>query len=91
MSENGKVPGQGLAIVGLVLGILALVFIFIPFFQWVGIIFGIAGIILSAIAKKQGASGMAAAGLICSIIAVALCLITFLACAVCIAATLPLI
>lgn len=55
-----------LAIVGLVMGILAIVLGCCM--GWVGIIPGIAGIICSVLSKKQGKTGMATAGLICSII-----------------------
>ena len=59
--------GNGLAVAGLVLGILGLVFCFVPFFGWVlailGIIFGAVGI--SKANKVGRGKGMAIAGLVC--------------------------
>jgi len=79
-------PGKGLALTSLVLGILSLVFMFVPFFGWIGTIVGIVGIILGAIAKQQGAKGgVATAGLVMSIIGAALSLILYIACYACIA------
>ena len=73
-----------MAVAGLVLGILSLVGGSIPganaFPMW---LFGILGIILSAIARKKEKSGIATAGLVLSIIGTVLSFIFFLACAVC--------
>lgn len=58
------------AIIGMVLGILSLVLIFVPV---VGILFAVAGLICSLIGRKRpGNRGMATAGLICSIITLSL-------------------
>lgn len=54
-----------LAIVSLVLGILAIVCGCC--LAWVGCLFGIGGIVCAVLSKKNGKSGMATAGLICSI------------------------
>jgi len=62
--------GKGLAVAALVMGILALIniWLMVP-----GIIFGILGIIFAAVARKQGnTGGMAIAGLIMSIIGLVL-------------------
>lgn len=73
--ESGG-PGNGLAIAGMVLGIVGFLLGFIPCFGWVfGIVVGIIGATLSGIglgtASKQGAAkGMAITGLILSIIAI---------------------
>ena len=70
------VPGRGLGIAGMVLGIMTLIFcwfIYISFFT------GIIGIILSAVSLKQGKNGFAKAGLIMSIIGLALALILIIA------------
>lgn len=78
-----------MAVASLVLGIIALV---ISLFSggslgWLGMIVGILGIIFGVIGKKdEKQKGMATAGLVMSIIAVALGLILFLACAACIGA-----
>ena len=74
-------------VAGLVLGILSLIGGSIPginaFPCW---LFGIVGIILSVIARKKQPSGIATAGLVLSIIGTVLSLITFVACAACLAA-----
>ena len=73
-----------MAIAGLILGILSIVGGSIPginaFPIW---LFGIAGIVLSVIARKREPSGIATAGLVLSIIGTVLSFIFFLACAVC--------
>jgi len=70
-----------LTIAALVLGIVGIVFDFI--YTIVGIILGIIGIVIAVQArKKEGVSGMSTAGLVCSIVAVALGGIMYL-CAIC--------
>lgn len=67
-----------LAIVSLVLGILSIVLGCCT--GWVGALFGIGGIICAVFANKQGKTGLAKGGLICSIIGIVLgILITILA------------
>ncbi len=67
-----------LAIVSLVLGILSIVLGCCT--GWVGALFGIGGIICAVFANKQGKTGLAKAGFICSIIGIVLgILITILA------------
>lgn len=62
---------NGLAIASMVLGIVSLILTCIlPYVSWV---LAIVGIVLAAIAKKKAKSGMATAGLVCSIIALAVC------------------
>ncbi|MBQ2819015.1 MAG: hypothetical protein IKM67_04890 [Clostridia bacterium] len=68
----------------LVLGIIALVCTFFGSFGWIGVIVGIIGIILGAMAKKRNPSGVATAGFVCSIIGTVICGIGFLACAACV-------
>jgi len=60
---------KGMSIAGLVLGIVSLVFFFIPF---IGLITGIIAIVLSAISLKQkkGLKGLCIAGLVLGIISV---------------------
>lgn len=73
-----------MAVASLVLGIVALVLSFIGF-GWVSVIIGIVGIILGALGRKdETKKGLATAGLVMSIIAVALGLIFWLACAACV-------
>ena len=60
---------NGLAIASMVLGIVSLILTCIlPYVSWV---LAIVGIVLAAIAKEKAKSGMATAGLVCSIIALA--------------------
>ena len=74
---------NSLAIVGLVLGIISIVFPWIPYLTYVALPAGIVGIVLSAKGRKIGnGKGMATAGLVLSIIGVVLSGIVVL-CAVC--------
>lgn len=74
-----------MGIASLVLGIIGLVFSIIPGFWWLGITLGVVGIVLGAIGKKKGAKN-ASAGLVLSIIAVALGFVLYIACVACAAA-----
>ena len=78
-----------MAIASLVLGIVSIVVAVFGFsFQWVGILLGIVGIILGVLGKKDPAqAGLAKAGMICSIIGVALSLLIYIACAACVMGT----
>ena len=82
-----NIPGKGTAVASLVLGIIALV---VAWFGWgavVAIVLSIVGIILGINARKQllpdQGRGMATAGMICSIIALAISAIVFVACVIC--------
>jgi hypothetical protein len=77
-------PGKGLGIAGLVLGIASLV---IPY---AGILTAIVGLVLSIIGKNKSAevglqNGMAKAGMICSIIALAWSIVLTILCVSCVA------
>lgn len=77
---------------GLVLGILAVIIVFIPGMGMAGPIVGIVGIILSALARKKANElgqhdNMATAGLVLSIIGTVLSLIFYIACVALIAGT----
>lgn len=74
-----------MAVASLVLGILSILAAILPFVpSWLGAIFGIIGIILGALARKNAAkSGLATAGLVLSIIGTILCLSFWIACAAC--------
>ena len=74
--------GVAALILGIASVIIAAVF---PVVGWFGCIVGIIGIVLAALAKKQGQKGVATAGLVLSIIGTALALIMYLACAACVA------
>ena len=76
-----------MGVAALVLGIIALV---IGIFSagslgWLGAIVAILGIIFGALGRKNvEKKGVATAGLVCSIIGVVFCLITYVACVACI-------
>ena len=69
-----------LAIVSLVLGILSIVLGCCT--GWIGALFGIGGIICAVFANKQSESGLAKAGLICSIVGIVLGIIVMILAAV---------
>ncbi|MCL2397519.1 MAG: hypothetical protein FWC93_05575 [Defluviitaleaceae bacterium] len=76
-----KQPAQGLGIVALVLGICAVFLSFSPFTLLLGWLCGIAGIICAVAAKGQdNKGGIATAGLVCSVVGIALGLMVFVAC-----------
>lgn len=73
-----------MAVASLVLGICSLVFPFIGL-GWLSALLGVVGIVLGALGKKNvEKQGLATAGIVMSIIAVALGLISWIACAACI-------
>ena len=78
-----------MGVASLVLGIIAII---IGLFSagalgWFGATLAIIGIILGAVGRKNPEkSGLATAGLVCSIIGLILCLIVYIACVACLAA-----
>jgi hypothetical protein len=73
MEEHRSTAGQGLGVAGLVLGILAIPMGLIPCTFYIGIIFGIIGIVLSLVALSQanrgyGPKNLIVAALVCSIV-----------------------
>jgi hypothetical protein len=73
MEEQRSNAGQGLGIAGLVLGILAIPMGIIPCTFFIGILFGVIGIVLSIVALSQanrayGPKTLIIAALVCSII-----------------------
>jgi hypothetical protein len=64
MEEEKSTAGQGLGIAGLVVGIIALIFAFIPCFGFVAIIPGIIAIVLSAVGLSQATRENAQRGII---------------------------
>jgi len=74
-----------MAIAALVLGIVSTAWIIIPLPWWIGVICGVLGLILSIMGKKQNPEkkGICTAGLVLSIIGLALNLIFFIACTAC--------
>jgi len=76
-------PGKSLSIAGMVLGIVCLAIMCIPYINFVSIPCAIVGLILSIMGKKKSKAagqptGMATAGIILSIIALALAIIIVL-------------
>lgn len=73
-----------MAVASLVLGICSLVFPFIGL-GWLSVIIGIIGTILGALGRKKSKKqGMATAGMVMSIISVALGILMWIACAACV-------
>ena len=71
-----------MGVASLILGILSLIFAFIPFVNFIGIFTSLIGIVLGALGrKKPEGKGTATAGLVCSIIALVLCGFIYIACA----------
>lgn len=73
-----------MAVASLVLGICSLVFPFIGL-GWLSVLIGVVGTVLGALGRKNAEKqGLATAGMVMSIISVALGLIMWLACAACV-------
>ena len=68
---------NSLAVVSLVLGIISIVLGCCG--SWIAIVLGIGGIVCAVMANKQGKTGMAKAGLICSIVGIVLAIIVLIA------------
>jgi hypothetical protein len=73
MEEQRSNAGQGLGIAGLVLGIMAIPLGIIPCTFYLGILFGIIGLVLSIVALTQahrgfGPKGLIIAAMICSVV-----------------------
>jgi hypothetical protein len=73
MEEQRSNAGQGLGIAGLVLGIMAIPMGIIPCTFYLGILFGIVGLVLAIVALTQahrgyGPKGLIIAAMICSVI-----------------------
>ena len=88
---NGPAPSKGMAIASLVLGIISLVLAWFGYSAIVSIVLSIVGIILGVSARKKmpvgvPGRGMATGGLVCSIIALILSAIIFVACVICVGA-----
>ena len=87
----GSPPGKGAAIAALVLGIVSLGIMWIPVLNYISIVTAIIGVVLGVVAQKKltpdTGRGMATAGLVCSIIALALSLVVVISCSICAAQT----
>ena len=82
-STNNYERRAKMGVAALVIGIISLIIsIFFAGLNWLGVILGIIGIILGAMGRKDPAKkGVATAGLVLSIIAVALGIILWITCA----------
>ena len=72
-----------MGVASLVLGILSIILNFVPGLGLIGAVMGIVGIILGALGKKNNQS-CATAGMVLSIIGTILCLLFYIACAMCV-------
>ena len=77
-----------MGVVSLVFGILCVILCWIPVWNWVGIALGVIGIIMGAVGKSMAKkndkpTGVATAGLVLSIIGVAIAGVAWLACFAC--------
>lgn len=86
MENNGK----GFAVAALVLGIIATILAWFYLINIIAVVCGIIGIVLAAKGKKAavaagGATGMATAGMVLSIIGLSLSVIGFFSCTLCVA------
>jgi uncharacterized membrane protein len=79
-----QTPNNNKAIASLVLGIIAVACVFFGYGALLGIALGVVGLILGINAKKEAPSGMATAGIVLSIIAIAICVLSFIACVACV-------
>lgn len=76
-----------MGVASLVLGIISVVIAaFFSYIGWLAVILGVGGIVLGAVGRKNGKGGVATAGMVLSIIGVALGMIFWIACAICAAA-----
>ena len=74
---------NGKSLASLILGIVSLLFIFFGTFSLLGMILSIIGLVLGTNAKKEAPSSMATAGVILNTISLAVCALSFIACAIC--------
>nr|WP_122012958.1 hypothetical protein [Maliibacterium massiliense] len=84
MQQQQKTNGK--AIASMVLGIVGLVCVLFSVtvvMGWIGIACAIVGLILGIMAKKEQPSGMATTGIVLSIIALGLLILTMIACVAC--------
>jgi hypothetical protein len=66
-------PGAGQAVTGLVLGIISIVFAFIPCFGFIALVTGIIGLVMGILGRKSATRhGMAVTGMVLSIISLGL-------------------
>ena len=85
-----KNPGTGFSVTALVLGILSLILAWFYLVNISAIVFGIVGIVMAAIGRKKSIAagaptGLGTAGLVTSIIGLAVGAIGFISCTICVA------
>lgn len=80
--DNNQTNGK--AIASMVLGIIACVCVFFGYGAILGIVLGIVGLVMGINARKEQPSGMATAGIVLSVIAIAICAVGFVACVACV-------
>lgn len=84
MENNQNVPGKGVAVASLVLGIIAVVLWFFGYTSIVSVILGIVGLVCAGNAKKAGfMGGLRTAGFVLSLIGLIGGGIAFVACVAC--------
>ena len=75
-----------MGVASLVLGIISVVLAaFFSAFGWLVAVLGLIGVILGAVARKNGQRGAATAGLVLSIIGLVLGILLYIACVACVA------
>jgi len=82
-----------MGVASLIFGILAIIIgvFFGGLFGWAGAILALLGIILGAVGRKNPEkAGVATGGLVCSVIGMVLCLITYIACTACVGGSIAL-
>ena len=88
--QNPQQPTNGKAVASLVLGIIAAVFMFFSgtiVLGFVSLILAVIGLVLGVQARRempQGTTGMATAGMVLSIVVLALTVIVMVGCAACV-------
>ena len=81
-------PGNDLALGSMIVGIVGLLISFLPGIGFIGGIMGVVGIVLSVSAKGKGfKGGIAIAGLVTSIIAIAIVALKIVSCMACLSST----
>lgn len=91
-SANGQQPanpGTGLSVAGIILGVVSCLLFWIPFFNTVGLVTAIVGLILAILGRKKAIAagaptGLGTAGLVISIIGTVLAAIGFITCTLCV-------
>ena len=81
--KSGPYPGKGLSIASMVLGILSILFIFTGYLSIMAVVLGAVGLSLGIAGKKKTRNDMATAGIVLSIISLAIGSLVFISCIIC--------